>query len=96
MSGDLSSVISILPDLGSLGIMTVFLYLFWTGGIVSKKTHESALERERQIAEKTAEIIASKLCTKLDELPKALEDATARGTERGIGRGMMKINGKGE
>lgn len=86
-------IIQLLPDLGSLGIMALFLYLFWTGGIVSKKTYENAIEMEKRIAEKTAEIIANRLCEKLDELPKALEEATARGAERGVGKGILKLNG---
>ena len=79
-------VIQRVLDWGATGVLAMGIYGFMKGWIISSKNFDKALDAQKESAKQEAEIIATRIC-------KEIEAAVASGTEKGIVRGYLKLNG---
>lgn len=80
------TVIDVLTNAGAIGVMAVGLWAFLTGKIVSQKTHEDAVENQKQIAELVAVNLG-------ESISKNIKNGVAEGMKQGIAEGYLEING---
>jgi hypothetical protein len=78
--------VKFLLDLGLSGVLLVGIWQFIKGNIVSKTTHDEALEIERKASERFAEIQSKEICEKIAE-------GVQKGIAQGIADGYLSING---
>jgi len=77
------NILKYVLDLGATGILALAVYAFMKGWIMSSKLVDKILEAQQKAADQTAKILADELGKEVALLKLGIEDAVARGTERG-------------
>lgn len=80
------TIIDTLTRGGAIGVMAVALWAFLTGKIISQKSHEEAIDNQKEIAALVATNMGEAICTKI-------ESGVAKGMKEGIAEGYLEING---
>ena len=80
------TIIDFLTRGGTIGVMAVAIWAFLSGKIVSQKTHEEAVENQKEIAKLVAENLGA-------AISKDIKNGVAEGMKQGIAEGYLEING---
>lgn len=80
------TIIDALTDAGVIGVLAVGLWAFLSGKIVSQKTHEEAVENQKEIAKLVAVNLG-------EAISKDIKSGVAEGMKQGIAEGYLEING---
>ena len=76
-----------ITKLGATGVLIVGIWAFITGRIWPKEQVERALEAQREMGEKTAELISKTVCEEIS-------NGVKKGISEGIVEGYLKINNR--
>ena len=80
------TIIDVLTKGGAIGVMAVGILAFVKGWIIPQKTHEDAIENQKEIARLTALNIG-------ESISKDIKNGVAEGMKQGIAEGYLEING---